>query len=393
METTRYCAFNKSRGIFLSLDVSVLDAALEPLKVLKVLIEGPGAEARSGLWLQRFKAVPVAQALSPFDLIYLDKNHTVVHAVALTVDGEFLPFVGDPTSALILPSGTIALSETRPGDLLIVVSAPQAGIGTAGATASSATPRPSAPSGIPPFPMPSHGAPPSASIPSPAFSSEGGAPSPLDRFLIAQSGPVAGPVVAPPTRKVAAWTEDTLRAPARPASEPAAAHFTPYSRLATPAESHSVVELPEPIPAFALPEDELAPVMEEPGIPQVEYYYEAEPTMTDRLLRWLYPQKAIANERRRRDRRDAYRLHRPGLIAYFFTGGAPRPHPIRDISVTGFYMQTDQLWMPGTVIRMTLQRTGTSGRNPGDSLTVHSRMVRHGAAGGGFEFVLSGFLD
>ncbi len=56
-------------------------------------------------------------------------------------------------------------------------------------------------------------------------------------------------------------------------------------------------------------------------------------------------------------------------------------------------MHTDHLWMPGTIIRMTLQRAGTRGDKPGDSVTVHSRMVRHGASGGGFEFVLSGFLD
>jgi hypothetical protein len=83
----------------------------------------------------------------------------------------------------------------------------------------------------------------------------------------------------------------------------------------------------------------------------------------------------------------------PDLVAYFFTGGAPRPHKIENISITGFYMHMDSTWMPGTIIRMTLQKAGTLGENPGEAVTVHSKVVRTDPRGGGFEFVLSGFLD
>jgi hypothetical protein len=147
-------------------------------------------------------------------------------------------------------------------------------------------------------------------------------------------------------------------------------------------------------PSFALPEappDALAPVHPKPD---VEYYREPALSLTARVLRWLMPELIRASDdHRMRERRTAFRLHHPGLVAYFFTGGAPRPHAIEDISVTGFFLNTDHLYMLGTVVRMTLQRAGTRGDKPGDTLTVHSRMVRHGATGGGFEFVLSGFLD
>src|SRR5262249_25532655 len=74
-----------------------------------------------------------------------------------------------------------------------------------------------------------------------------------------------------------------------------------------------------------------------------------------RLLCWLYPDLQLDKHKQRRsEERRAVRLPMPGLVAYFFTGGSPRPHPIKDISVTGFYMVTNERWLPGTIIRITL---------------------------------------
>jgi hypothetical protein len=56
-------------------------------------------------------------------------------------------------------------------------------------------------------------------------------------------------------------------------------------------------------------------------------------------------------------------------------------------------MHTEERWMPGTIIRMTLQLIDTKGEDPTDTITVHSRVVRWGPDGEGFEFVLAGFLD
>jgi hypothetical protein len=135
-------------------------------------------------------------------------------------------------------------------------------------------------------------------------------------------------------------------------------------------------------------------------IPRMDQQKEAVPDEDEKqskklqFLCWLYPHLHLDRvEQKRSEERRAVRLPLPGLVAYFFTGGSPRPHPIKDISVTGFYMCTDERWLPGTIIRVTLQMVGTSGEGGRDTITVHSRVVRWGPDGGGFEFVLPGFLE
>ena len=55
------------------------------------------------------------------------------------------------------------------------------------------------------------------------------------------------------------------------------------------------------------------------------------------------------------------RLSLPGLTAYFWTGATPLPHTIRDISVTGLYVVTEERWYPGTLVQMTLKKSGDGG--------------------------------
>jgi hypothetical protein len=78
----------------------------------------------------------------------------------------------------------------------------------------------------------------------------------------------------------------------------------------------------------------------------------------------------------------------PRLTGYCVAGGPSTPYEVRDISVLGFYMITDQRWTPGTVIRVTLRALRSDGGFH-DSITVFSRVVRWGPDGGGFEFVFS----
>lgn len=89
------------------------------------------------------------------------------------------------------------------------------------------------------------------------------------------------------------------------------------------------------------------------------------------------------------DRRRAQRQPLPGLVAYYWTGSAPRAYQIADISSTGFYLLTEERWFPGTMVLMTLQRTDSSGRNLDDSIAVQSRVVRWGSDGLGLAFVVS----
>jgi hypothetical protein len=55
-----------------------------------------------------------------------------------------------------------------------------------------------------------------------------------------------------------------------------------------------------------------------------------------------------------RDPRRGIRESLPNLVAYFFTGGIPTPHAVRNISITGIYLVTHERWYKGTVLQMTL---------------------------------------
>ncbi len=134
--------------------------------------------------------------------------------------------------------------------------------------------------------------------------------------------------------------------------------------------------------------------------PRIDFLKEAGKTAEEnqsrkiKILNWLYPDLHLDTvKKRQREERRAPRIPVPGLVGYFFTGGKSEPHQILNISVMGFYMKTDQRWMPGTVIRVTLQMIDSDGSNPGDTITVLSRVVNWDDDGGGFEFVLPGFID
>jgi len=58
-----------------------------------------------------------------------------------------------------------------------------------------------------------------------------------------------------------------------------------------------------------------------------------------KFLRWLST-----------DRRSSKRHPLPGLVAYYWTGGAPQAFHIADISTHGLYLLTDERWFPGTMI-------------------------------------------
>jgi hypothetical protein len=411
METTKYCAFNKSRETFLTLDARILDAATDPLKVLRVLIEGLGSETRTGLWLTNFKAIPVARTLSPFDLVYLDENHRVVHAVELTTDGVFEPFNGEPDSAIVLPPSTIASTQTQTGDQLIIVATPEAKpapdatdtihADTAPSLSLAQSPPKSIFGGPPPVTANLHAAILDAAIPDAGPESES---APLDRFLQTQSQapPVPTPLAKAPSPVVKPLTASQIASLATPpvfSTPPIEIPIAPLppQQLQSQPESATVEARSEQVPSTA--SQPSLPPPPAPIVPPVDTSTRTalpsppKHSLRSRVRHWLFPEPDPSRPRRPRDRRRAHRLSTSDLVAYFFTGGAPYPHKITDISITGFYMQSDDLWMPGTIMRMTIQKTGTQGDNPADSITVHSRVVRHGVGGGAFEFVLSGFLD
>jgi hypothetical protein len=84
--------------------------------------------------------------------------------------------------------------------------------------------------------------------------------------------------------------------------------------------------------------------------------------------------------------RKAERESLPGLTAYFFTGGAPVAHEIRDISLSGLYVVTEERWYPGTTVMMTL--TDRSDTTHERSISLYATAVRWGADGVGVRFIL-----
>jgi hypothetical protein len=117
--------------------------------------------------------------------------------------------------------------------------------------------------------------------------------------------------------------------------------------------------------------------------PQTHMMGLIQPEMTDVrpprswLERWWSP-----------DPRKAPRELSPGLAAYYWTGGPPEAHAIKDISSTGLYVVTEERWYPGTLVLMTLQVTAFGEEVAERTICVHSRAVRWGKDGVGLQFVL-----
>lgn len=93
-----------------------------------------------------------------------------------------------------------------------------------------------------------------------------------------------------------------------------------------------------------------------------------------RIMRWLVP-----------DQRVASRHTMPPLTAYLGMVRTSKEFKVGDVSVAGFYMLTEERWIPGTGFPVTLERTDEAAQ--GRTLTVHATVVRAGDDGVGFTFL------
>jgi hypothetical protein len=107
-------------------------------------------------------------------------------------------------------------------------------------------------------------------------------------------------------------------------------------------------------------------------------------SLATRIERWILGNvsELISDGKRR-----APRFQLPGLVAFYFSGGTPRPHEVVNISKSGFYVRTRELWFPDTLVRMTLERPRASDDRAPESISILARVVRTDDEGAGHEFV------
>ena len=100
-------------------------------------------------------------------------------------------------------------------------------------------------------------------------------------------------------------------------------------------------------------------------------------TLFKRVLRRIFP-----------DQRKHERLPVPPLVGYLGTKFSSKPYDLADISLTGVCLLTDERWIPGTEMPITLLRTNLPEGQELDSFTVQATVVRCGERGVGFSVVL-----
>ena len=120
METRRYTAYNSTRGTVLNSKLAIANRELEPLKFLELLIGGLGLDSESGLWLKPLAGAPQVPRVFPFDLVYLDRNERVLQSAEIFPSSDFPPYSDEAASAMVLPLHAASLSQTIPGDLLLM---------------------------------------------------------------------------------------------------------------------------------------------------------------------------------------------------------------------------------------------------------------------------------
>jgi hypothetical protein len=292
MESLQHCAYNQTRGSFLSMDVAAGDFSFAILdEWIAKITPGSGA----GLWMAPFRGMPGTGVPVPVDLVYLDEDCRVVDLVKSYPTNRVSPSRPPAASVLALPIDSISSSQIQTGDELVVCAAEEMRWHIQRSSNSSSV--------------------------------TGAAPG-------AGQGPVVSgeePPVSPP-----------------------------------PAESLSAgLDLK----AKVIPEKVQIPRQSEQVKPHRNW-----------LDRWLFPDPPD-------DLRQVPREPMTGLIAHFWTGGAPQSHSIRDMSPTGVYVITTERWYVGTQLRITLTKTDGGPRSE-RSITVQAAVVRWGNDGVGLEFVL-----
>jgi len=114
-QAEKCCAYNLTRGRFLSTDVESADF---PNVVLSARLPLLTPESNAGLWLVPFRGISPMNVRVPIDLIYLDHKCDVLDVVELFPVSNTSPSGAPAASVLAVPAHTISTTETRRGDRL-----------------------------------------------------------------------------------------------------------------------------------------------------------------------------------------------------------------------------------------------------------------------------------
>ena len=96
------------------------------------------------------------------------------------------------------------------------------------------------------------------------------------------------------------------------------------------------------------------------------------------------------------DQRRSPRSPGGGLVAHYWTGGAPSPRRVSNVSVDGAYIEAPDKWYPGTVITLIFQLgcahpetrdQDASNRGELSPCTIRAVVVRSAPDGFGVEFL------
>lgn len=213
---------------------------------------------------------------------------------------------------------------------------------------------------------------------------------PLDLVYLDESCRVIAVVEAFPISHVSPSCRPANSVLALPALSIRASQTKPEDQLVLcPAKDmvHRLNQLASSAAQSALPEPEASKVPEEqPSVSPAESKDRVEPeTVKKKKKSWL--ERFLSGEPKGpAESRRAPRKLAPGLYAYFWTGATPEPHPIRDVSLSGLYVVTEERWYPGTLIRLTLTRKERGLFGTENSISVQARAVRWGNDGVGLQF-------
>lgn len=99
------------------------------------------------------------------------------------------------------------------------------------------------------------------------------------------------------------------------------------------------------------------------------------------FLRQVFERLAPAMKR-------AERKSATGFIAHHGSGVGARQDDVQNISCTGLYLLTKERWLPGTVVSLALQMTGSLEQGSERRIMLRARVARWGDDGVGLSFVL-----